>query len=115
MINGTHAILYSPDADADRELLADLLRSRTVDAGGGWLIFALPPAEIAVHPTDGAPTQELYLMCTDIEGTVANLAERGVRFEGGISDQGWGLLTTIRMPGGGTLGLYEPRHPVAAG
>jgi len=114
MITGTHAILYSPDADADRELLADLLRSRTVDAGGGWLIFALPPAEVAVHPTDGAPTQELYLMCDDIEGTVVNLAERGVTFEGGISDQGWGLLTTIRLPGGGTVGLYEPRHPVAA-
>jgi hypothetical protein len=115
MITGTHAILYSPDADADRELLVDLLRSRTVDAGGGWLIVALPPAEIAVHPTDGEPTQELYLMCDDIEGTVATLAERGVAFEGGVSDQGWGLLTTIRLPGGGTMGLYEPRHPVAAG
>lgn len=115
MINGTHAILYSPDADADRELLADLLHSRTVDAGGGWLIFALPPAEIAVHPTDGAPLQELYLMCDDIEATVAELTERGVTTEGGISDQGWGLLTTIRLPGGGPLGLYEPRHPVARG
>jgi hypothetical protein len=115
MITGSHAILYSPDAEADRALLADLLRSRTVDAGGGWLIFALPPAEIAVHPTDGAPQQELYLMCDDIEATVAELSGRGVTTEGGISDQGWGLLTTIRLPGGGSLGLYEPRHPVAAG
>ncbi len=115
MITGTHAILYSADAEADRALLADLLRSRTVDAGGGWLIFALPPAEIAVHPTDGAPQQELYLMCDDIEATVADLTERGATVEGGISDQGWGLLTTIRLPGGGPLGLYEPRHPVAAG
>lgn len=115
MITGTHAILYSPDADADRALLADVLRSRTVDAGGGWLIFALPPAEIAVHPTDGAPQQEIYLMCDDIEATAADLAERGATTEGGISDQGWGLLTAIRLPGGGTLGLYQPRHPVAAG
>jgi hypothetical protein len=116
VITGAHAILYSSDADADRALLGELLRGHpTVDAGGGWTILGLPPAEVAVHPTDGAPQHELYLMCDDIEATVADLTARGVVLEGGIADQGWGLLTTIRMPGGGSLGLYEPRHPVAAG
>lgn len=115
MINGAHAIVYSTDAEADRALLGGLLGTRTVDAGGGWQIFALPPAEVAVHPTEGSPQHELYLMCDDIEITVAELTERGVLTEGGISDQGWGLLTTIRLPGGGPLGLYQPRHPLAAG
>ena len=115
MISGAHAMLFSADPDADRAFLKDVLEIPCVDSGGGWLIFALPPAEIAVHPTDGAPQQELYLMCDDIEATVAELTGRGVTTEGGISDQGWGLLTTIRLPGGGSLGLYEPRHPVAAG
>ena len=114
MITGTHAIVYSTNAEADRALLGELLGTRTVDAGGGWLIFALPPAEVAVHPTEGSPQHELYLMCDDIETTVAELTERGVVTEGGVSDEGWGLLTTIRLPGGGPLGLYEPRHPVAA-
>lgn len=116
MITGAHAILFSADAAVDRAVLAELLRGqRSVDAGGGWLILALPPAEVAVHPTDGPPQHELYLMCDDIEATVADLTARGVAVEGGVSDQGWGLLTTIRLPGGGALGLYEPRHPVAAG
>ena len=116
MITGAHAIIYSADAEADRALLRDLLGGRpTVDAGGGWLILGLPPAEVAVHPTGGAPQHELYLMCDDIEATVADLTARGVHLEGGVTDQGWGLLTTIRLPGGGALGLYEPRHPVAAG
>ena len=116
MITGAHTILYSTDAEADRQLLRELLRGNpTVDAGGGWLILGLPPSEVAVHPTDGPPVHELYLMCDDIEATVADLAGRGVLFEGGVTDQGWGLLTTIRLPGGGSLGLYQPRHPVAAG
>ncbi|HEY2225933.1 extradiol dioxygenase [Actinomycetospora sp.] len=116
MITGAHTIIYSTDAEADRALLRDLLRGQpTVDAGGGWLILGLPPSEVAVHPTEGAPQHELYLMCDDIEATVADLSARGVVLEGGVSDQGWGLLTTIRLPGGGALGLYEPRHPVAAG
>lgn len=115
MISGAHVILFSADAPADRALLAELLRGhRGVDAGGGWLILALPPAEVAVHPTDGPPQHELYLMCDDVEGTVADLTARDVVVEGGIRDEGWGLLTTIRLPGGGALGLYEPRHPVAA-
>lgn len=116
MITGVHTIIYSSDADADRALLLELLHGHpTVDAGGGWTILGLPPAEVAVHPTEGAPQHELYLMCDDIEATVAGLGARGVVLEGGIADRGWGLLTTIRLPGGGALGLYEPRHPVAAG
>ncbi|PVY96038.1 VOC family protein [Actinomycetospora cinnamomea] len=116
MITGAHAILYSTDAAADREALGAVLGGpRSVDAGGGWLILALPPAEVAVHPTDGPPQHELYLMCDDVEATVAELADRGVAVEGGVSDEGWGLLTTIRLPSGATLGLYQPRHEVAAG
>jgi hypothetical protein len=114
MITGAHAILYSADADADRAALAEILRGQpAVDVGGGWLILGLPPAEVAVHPTDGPPQHELYLMCDDVHATVADLTARGVVVEGGVTDQGWGLLTTIRLPGGGALGLYEPRHPVA--
>lgn len=114
MITGAHVILYSSDADADRAFLRDLLGTTAVDAGGGWLILALPPAEVAVHPADGAVRHELYLLCDDIEATHTELAARGA-VEGGISDQGWGRLITLRLPGGGTLGVYEPRHPVAAG
>ena len=115
MITGAHTILYSTDADADRAFLRELLGTTTVDAGGGWLILALPPAEVAVHPTEGTARHELYLMCDDIDATVAELGARGVVVEGGISDEGWGRLATIRLPGGGALGVYEPRHPVAAG
>jgi hypothetical protein len=115
MITGAHVILYSSDADADRAFLRDLLGTTAVDAGGGWLILALPPAEVAVHPADGAPRHELYLLCGDVEATHAALTARGVVVEGGISDQGWGRLITLRLPGGGALGVYEPRHPVAAG
>jgi hypothetical protein len=114
VITGAHAIVYSADAQADRTFLHELLGTPSVDAGDGWLIIALPPAEIAVHPTDGPPKHELYLMCDDIQATTADLTGRGVVLDGGISDQGWGLLTTVRLPGGGSIGLYEPRHPVAA-
>ncbi|HET9648811.1 MAG TPA: extradiol dioxygenase [Microlunatus sp.] len=114
MITGAHAIVYSTGAEADRLFLRDLLATPSVDAGGGWLIMALPAAEIAVHPTEGAPRQELYLMCDDIEGTVKEITARGVKVEGSISDEGWGLLATVRLPSGGRLGIYEPRHPVAA-
>lgn len=115
MITGAHTIIYSRDAEADRALLRALLPDQaTVDAGGGWLILGLPPGEVAVHPTDGAPQHELYLMCDDVDATAADLTARGVVLEGGISDEGWGRRTTIRLPGGGALGLYEPRHPVAA-
>ena len=115
MITGVHTIIYSTDAEADREALGELLRGqRTVDAGEGWLIAALPPAEVAVHPTDGPAQHELYFLCDDIESTVADLTARGLTVDGGISDRGWGLLTTIRLPSGAAIGLYQPRHPVAA-
>ncbi len=111
MITGVHAIQFTPDADALRAFLRDTLGLRSVDAGGGWLIFALPPAELAAHPADEAGTQ-LYLMCDDIEATTAELREKGVELTRPVSDEGWGLVTAIALPGGGEIGLYEPRHPV---
>ena len=105
--------MFTPDADALRVFFRDTLDLRSVDAGGGWLIFALPPAELAAHPSDGATGCELYLMCDDIEATVTALQAKDVAFRGGISDESFGLMTTIELPGGGQLGLYEPRHPTA--
>ena len=113
MIVGVHAIVFTPDADADRAFLADVLGFPAVDAGGGWWIFGLPPAELAAHPDDGGPRYELYLMCDDVHATVAELEAKGVRFAGDVSDEGWGLLTSFRLPGGAEVGLYEPRHPTA--
>jgi catechol 2,3-dioxygenase-like lactoylglutathione lyase family enzyme len=113
MIRGAHVILYSRDAEADRALLRDVLELPDVDAGGGWLIFRLPPSEVAVHPADTSGAAELYLVCDDVDRTVADLGARGVSFDGAVSDQGWGRLVTIRLPGGGRLGLYEARHPTA--
>ena len=111
MIVGAHAIVFSTDAEADRAFCADVLGLASVDAGAGWLIFALPPAELAVHPDDDGDRHELYLMCDDVHATVAELEAKGARFEGGVADQGWGLVTAIRLPGGGRLRLYEPHHP----
>lgn len=109
MITGTHAILYSTDADATRAFLRDVLDLASVDSGDGWLIFALPPAELAAHPAD-APRHELFFLCDDIEATVADLAAKGVEITGPVTDEGWGLLTSIAVPGAGRIGLYEPRH-----
>ena len=109
---GSHLIVFSDDAEADRAFFADLLGQQHVDAGGGWLIFKLPPGEVAVHPAEGAESHELYLMCDDVNATVDQLKAKGVT-AGPVSDEGWGLLTSIRLPGGGELGLYEPRHPKA--
>jgi len=113
MINGAHVILYTKDADADRAFFRDVLEYPHVDAGGGWLIFRLPPAEIAVHPTDGDPKHQLFLMCDDVEGTVEELTAKGVVLTSPITDEGWGLLTSINLPGGSELGLYQPRHQPA--
>ncbi|MFE2429444.1 VOC family protein [Streptomyces sp. NPDC059373] len=113
MINGAHVILYSRDAEADRAFFRDVLGYPHVDGGGGWLIFKLPPAEVAVHPTDGTGSHELFLMCDDVHATVAELTAKGVEFVKPVSDQRWGLLCVLRLPGGGELGLYEPRHPRA--
>jgi catechol 2,3-dioxygenase-like lactoylglutathione lyase family enzyme len=110
MITGAHAILFTEDADAARAFLRDVLGFRSVDAGGGWLIFALPPAEIAAHPSDAGGRYELYLMCDDIHATMEELAAKGVEFSGPASEEAFGLMTAIELPGGGELGLYEPRH-----
>jgi len=112
VITGAHVIVYSRDAEADRAFLRDVLEYPHVDVGGGWLIFKLPPAEVAVHPTEDAGSHELYLMCDDVNATVEQLSAKGVTC-GPVSDEGWGLLTSIQLPGGGDLGLYEPRHPKA--
>jgi hypothetical protein len=115
VITAVHAIIYSTDADADRAFIRDVLGFDSIDSGGGWLIFDLPPAELAIHPTDGESHHELYLMCDDLNRTVAELGARGVEFEGGIVDARFGLLTTIRLPSGGGLPIYQPKHPVIAG
>jgi catechol 2,3-dioxygenase-like lactoylglutathione lyase family enzyme len=111
MITGAHAVVFTRDAEATRAFFRDVLGFPSVDAGGGWLIFALPPAEVAAHPAEGDERHELYLMCDDIEATAAELRAKGVELSRSVSDEGWGLVTAIRMPGGGELGLYEPRHP----
>jgi hypothetical protein len=112
MITGVHAVLFSEDAEAVRAFLRDILDLDSVDAGGGWLIFALPPAELAAHPADVSGRHELYLMCDDIEATREELSSKGVEFTKPISDAGWGLVTALNVPGGGELYLYEPRHPL---
>jgi len=111
VITGVHAIVFSPAAEQVRAFFADVLGLASVDAGGGWLIFALPPAELAVHPADGDGRHELYLMCDDIHATLAELRDKGVEVARGVSDQGWGLLAAIRLPDGGELPIYQPRHP----
>jgi len=112
VIAGVHTILYAQDAERARAFLRDVLRLESVDAGGGWLIFALPPGELAAHPLEGGEEHhELFLMCHDIERTVAELRERGVEFVAPVSDEGFGLITRLVVPGAGEIGLYEPRHP----
>jgi catechol 2,3-dioxygenase-like lactoylglutathione lyase family enzyme len=113
VINGSHVILFSRDPEADRAFFADVLEQPHVDAGGGWLIFKLPPAELAMHPSDGTAGHELYFMCDDIEATMRDLRAKGVEFTQDISDERWGRLTRFRLPGGGEVGMYEPRHPRA--
>ena len=113
MIIGAHTIIFSDDADATRAFFRDVLGFPSVDAGGGWPIFKLPPGELASHPDEHGGRHELYLMCDDVNATVAELKAKGVEFTAEISDQGWGLLTSMKLPGGGELGLYEPRHPKA--
>ena len=111
MITGVHAIIFTSEPEGVRALFRDVLGLSSVDAGGGWLIFALPPAELAAHPADDAGRHELYLMCDDVHATVAELEAKGVTFAGGISDEGFGLMTALELPGGGRLGLYQPKHP----
>ena len=113
MITGSHVIVYSRDAAADRAFFADVLGQPHVDAGGGWLIFKVPPAELAVHPSDGPTGHELYFMCDDLEATMSELQSKGVTFTHAVSEERWGRLTRFRLPGGGEVGMYEPRHPLA--
>ncbi|PBC61286.1 extradiol dioxygenase [Streptomyces sp. Tue6028] len=113
MLTGAHVILYSQDAEADRAFIKDVLGFAHVDAGHGWLIFKLPPAEVAVHPTNGAPKHEFYLMCDDLDAVCAQLAERGAELTGEVTEERWGRLTAVRLPSGSELPLYQPLHPVA--
>jgi catechol 2,3-dioxygenase-like lactoylglutathione lyase family enzyme len=112
MITGMHAVIYTRDAEADRSFFRDVLGFSSVDAGDGWLIFAAPPSEVACHPAESNGKHELYLMCDDVQAEIARLNEKGIRC-GPVSHEGWGLLSTVRLPGGGDLGLYEPRHAMA--
>jgi catechol 2,3-dioxygenase-like lactoylglutathione lyase family enzyme len=110
MITGIHAVIYSRDANADRAFFRDVLGFPSVDAGDGWLIFAAPPSEVACHPGETNSKHELYLMCDDVQAEIARLDEKGIKCTS-VTDARWGLLTMLRLPGGGELGLYEPHHP----
>ena len=114
MISGAHVIIYSKDADRDREFFRDVLEFKSVDAGHGWLIFSLPPAEGAFHPAEKNGAQELYFMCDDLKTEMASLAKKGVKCSE-VHQERWGSITKMRLPGGGELGLYQPKHPTALG
>ena len=109
MINGAHVVIYSKDAEADKAFIKNVLAFKYVDAHKGWLIFRLPPAEVAVHPSDENDVRELYLMTDDLDLEIATLKRAGAACDE-PSQQSWGRATHIRLPGGGKLGLYEPRH-----
>lgn len=112
MITGAHVVLFSKDAEADRAFFRDVLHFPSVDAGHGWLIFALPPAEAAFHPADSNGQHELYLLCTDLRAEMQALAETGVECSA-IHEERWGSITRLKLPGGGVLGLYQPKHKLA--
>jgi catechol 2,3-dioxygenase-like lactoylglutathione lyase family enzyme len=114
MITGAHVVIYSKDAGADRAFFRDILGFRAVDAGHGWLIFALPAAEAAFHPSEENNRHELFLMCDDVNRVMAALGRRGARF-GEVTEEQWGIRTCMRLPGGGEVGLYQPKHPVTFG
>jgi hypothetical protein len=115
-IVGAHMLFYTPEADALRAVLRDAVGWPFVEhaeSAPGWLIFKLPPAELAVHPSDGATGHELYLMCDDLDSTMQELQAKGVEFVGDLTEERWGRLSRFRLPGGGEVGMYEPRHPLA--
>jgi len=109
MITGAHAIIYSTDAEADRAFLRDILKLTYIDTGDGWLIFALPPAEAAVHPSENNNIHELFLMCDDVQALMSEMQSHNV-ICGELHHEDWGMLTYVRLPGGGNLGIYEPCH-----
>ena len=109
MITGAHSIIYSTDPDADRAFIRDIFDFPHVDVGGGWLIFGLPPAELAIHPSERNDVHEFYLMCDDINALIAKLRERNVSYSD-VQELSWGFLTDVTLPGGGRLGIYEPKH-----
>jgi catechol 2,3-dioxygenase-like lactoylglutathione lyase family enzyme len=112
MISGAHVVVYSKNADADRAFFRDVLGFESVDAGHGWLIFALPPAEVAFHPSDDNGVHELYLMCDDLKAEMASLTESGVACSA-VQEARWGSITKLRLPGGGEVALYQAKHPTA--
>jgi hypothetical protein len=109
MIIGAHSIIYSKNPDADRAFLRDVLRLTNVDVGGGWLIFGLPPAEVAVHPSEKNDVHEFYLMCDDVQALITEMNQHGIDC-GPVNNLGWGVMTHLMLPGGGKLGVYQPRH-----
>ena len=115
MIIGAHSIIYAADAERTRAFIRDVLGFSNVDAGEGWLIFKLPPGELGIHPIEPEHSgrHELYLICDDIQQTMTDLKRKGVEFDGEVVNAGFGMLATIKVPGGGSLGLYQPRHPMA--
>jgi catechol 2,3-dioxygenase-like lactoylglutathione lyase family enzyme len=114
MISGAHVVVYSKNADADRAFFRDVLGFKAVDAGHGWLIFALPPAEAAFHPSDDNEAHELYLLCEDLKAEMASLARMNVKCSK-VEEARWGSITKMSLPGGGKVGLYQPKHPTALG
>src|SRR6202022_4672469 len=113
LISGVHAIIYSRESEADRAFFRDELGLDSVDSGSGWLIFALPPAELAIHPTEEEDDHEIYLLCEDIEATAAELERRKVPITRPFDEERWGRVTRITLPGGGRIGLYQPKHALA--
>jgi predicted enzyme related to lactoylglutathione lyase len=113
MISGVHALIYSEDPVADRAFFREVLGLDSVDSGGGWLIFALPPAELAIHPAGNGGEHQLYLLCEDIEATARMLETKGVHLERPFKEERWGRVAMIPLPSGAELGVYQPKHPLA--
>ena len=112
MITGVHALIYIKEAEKVRAILRDVFKRPNVDVDHGWLIFAMPPAEAAIHPTDGEGYHELYLMCDDVLKTMDELQSKGISANRAVTDAGWGLVTSLQLPGGNEIGLYQPKHPL---
>jgi hypothetical protein len=110
MITGAHVILYSRDADRDRDFIRDVLKFQHIDAGHGWLIFGLPPSEVAVHPSEKSEAHEFYLLCDDVKDFIASMKKKKIACSA-VQEQRWGSVTHLTLPGGGTLGVYQPKHP----